>query len=295
MRLPSAFPLAPPNWPTSVARPPEPSQVGVHYDTAWSRRYPARLLRALIVDEVLRPAAHLMARPTITGADRIAHLSGPAIFAANHHSHLDSPLLLSALPERFRHKAVLAAAADYFFTSKAQGALSALTIGAIPMERAKVGRQSADLAAGLIADGWSLVIFPEGGRSPDGWGRTFRGGAAYLALRCECPVVPVHLAGTGDLWKRGQHLPRPARRGEGVRITIGAPLWPTPDEDARRFSVSIQDSVTALGDEAATDWWSARQRAAAGTTPEATGPSGGEWRRSWALSAPGIDKAVSWP
>ena len=52
------------------------------------------------------------------------------------------------------------------------------------------GRQSADLARELIDDGWSLVIFPEGGRSPDGWGQPFKGGAAFLSIRTGAPVVP---------------------------------------------------------------------------------------------------------
>ncbi len=286
LRLPTAFPLAPPTWPTTLERPAKPINTGIHYDTAWARRYPARLVRALILDEVLRPTANLLARPTVFGDDRIAHLNGPVIFAANHHSHLDTPLLLAALPRRFRHKAVMAAAADYFFTTRVQGAISALAIGAIPMERTKVGRQSADLAADLLEQGWNLVIFPEGGRSPDGWGRTFRGGAAYLALRSGCPVVPVHLAGTGNLWKRGQALPRPAKRGEGVRVTIGAALRPTPEEDARRFSARLEATVAALGDEATSDWWTARRNTASNTTPDATGPEAAPWRRAWALSAP---------
>ena len=43
-----------------------------------------------------------------------------------------------------------------------------------------------------MADGWSLLIYPEGGRSPDGWGQDFKGGAAYLSgphrarLWCQC-------------------------------------------------------------------------------------------------------------
>ena len=49
----------------------------------------------------------------------------------------------------------------------------------LPIDRSRVSRRSADLSAELIGDGWSLVIFPEGGRSPDGWGQEFRGGAAY--------------------------------------------------------------------------------------------------------------------
>ncbi len=294
-RLPSAFPYVRPTWPTTVPRPPARRRTGVHYETDWSRRYPARLVRALVIDEILRPAAHLLARPTVSGADRIEHLTGPAVFAANHHSHLDTPLLLSALPERFRHKTVMAAAADYFFTSRVQGAVSALTLGAIPIDRARVGRQSADLAAELLEDGWNVVIFPEGGRSPDGWGRTFRGGAAYLALRCQCPVVPVHLDGTGRLWRRGRLFPKAAKRGEGVRITIGSPMLPEPGETSRRLSARIEAAVAALGDEATSDWWSARRRAADGTTPVGTGPTAAPWRRAWVLGAVEGRTSDPWP
>ena len=46
-------------------------------------------------------------------------------------------------------------------------------------------RQIADQLRQLIDDGWSLLIFPEGGRSPDGWGQPFRGGAAFLSVRRE--------------------------------------------------------------------------------------------------------------
>jgi 1-acyl-sn-glycerol-3-phosphate acyltransferase len=279
------FPLAAPSWPTSVPRPPVVPRTGRHYDTEWARRYPARVARAVLVDDVLRPVARLVARPRTLGLDRLDSLEAPAIFAANHHSHLDTSLLLSSLPARFRHKTVVAAAADYFFTSRAKGAVSALALGAIPMERAKVGRSSADLAAQLLEEGWSLVIFPEGGRSPDGWGRTFRGGAAYLALRCGRPVVPVHIAGTGRLWKRGQRWPRPAARGQGARLNFGKPLRPERAEDSRRFSARIERAVAALADEDSTDWWSAQRRAAAAATPALTGPDVGTWRRAWALSA----------
>ena len=42
-------------------------------------------------------------------------VESPVIFAANHASHVDTALLLSSLPVRFRHRTVVAAAADYFF------------------------------------------------------------------------------------------------------------------------------------------------------------------------------------
>jgi 1-acyl-sn-glycerol-3-phosphate acyltransferase len=291
------FPIGRPNWPSSVPRPPLARRTGVDYDTAWARRPGARLARAAIVDDVLRPVVRAIASPQVHGDDRLVGLEAPAIFVANHHSHLDTSLLLTSLPERFRHRAVVAAAADYFFTTRAKGALSALAIGAIPMERTKVGRRSADLAAELLDDGWNLIMFPEGGRSPDGWGRAFRGGAAYLALRCGRPVVPLYLEGTGRLWRRGTRWPKVAGRGEGVHLVFGAPMWPEPGEDARRLSARVESTVAALADEWTTDWWSARGRAATGSTPALTGPSGGAWRRAWALDADAASRSGrrAWP
>jgi 1-acyl-sn-glycerol-3-phosphate acyltransferase len=291
------FPLGKPNWPTSVPRPAVRRRTGVDYETDWARRHSARVARAAIVDNVLRPAVHAVASPTVHGDDRLVGLEAPAIFVANHHSHLDTGLVLTSLPERFRHKAVVAAAADYFFTSRAKGAFSALAIGAIPMERTKVGRRSADLAAELLEGGWNLVMFPEGGRSPDGWGRAFRGGAAYLALRCGRPVVPIYLEGTGRLWKRGRKWPRVAGKGEGVHLVFGAPMWPAEGEDARRLAARVEREVAALADEWSTDWWTARRRAAAGETPALTGPSGGAWRRAWALDADAASRSGrrAWP
>jgi 1-acyl-sn-glycerol-3-phosphate acyltransferase len=280
-----------------VPRPAVKRRTGVDYETDWARRHSARVARAVIVDNVLRPAVQVVASPTVHGADRLVGLEAPAIFVANHHSHLDTGLVLTSLPERFRHKAIVAAAADYFFTSRAKGAFSALAIGAIPMERTKVGRRSADLAAELLEDGWNLVMFPEGGRSPDGWGRAFRGGAAYLSLRCGRPIVPLYLEGTGRLWRRGKRLPKVAGKGEGVHVTFGAPMWPEQGEDARRLAVRVERTVNALADEWSTDWWSARKRAAAGTTPALTGPAAGAWRRAWALDADAKARSGrrSWP
>jgi 1-acyl-sn-glycerol-3-phosphate acyltransferase len=273
------FPLRAPTWPGTVPRPPAPSRTGLDFDTAWARTPAARLVRAALVDLAIRPAVHVLASPVVDGRERLAALEPPVIFAANHHSHLDTGLLLSLLPERFRHKTVVAAAADYFFDRRAKGTLHALAFGAVPVERTKVNRRSAVVATDLLADGWSLLIFPEGGRSPDGWAQEFRGGAAYLAVRSGRPVVPVYLEGTGHVWPKGQRLPRPHK----VTVTFGTPISPDPGEDARRLAARLERSVAALADERATDWWTARRRAAEGTTPAITGPEAAPWRRAWAL------------
>ena len=273
------FPLRAPTWPDTVPRPPAPSRTGVDFDTAWARRPAARLARAALVDLAIRPAVHAIASPTVDGRERLDALEAPVIFAANHHSHVDTGLLLSVLPERFRRKAVVAAAADYFFDRRAKGTLHALAFGAVPVERTKVNRRSAEMTLGLLADGWNLVIFPEGGRSPDGWAQEFRGGAAYLAVRSGRPVVPVYLEGTRHVWPKGQRLPRPHKVG----VTFGTPICADPGEDARHLAARLERTVAALADERASDWWTARRRAADGSTPAISGPEAAAWRRSWAL------------
>lgn len=290
-RLP--FPLGAPTVPGGVEPLEVESKVGANYDTDWARSYPARAARVLLVEGVVRPAIDVLASPSVRGLDRLEAIEGPVIFAPNHHSHVDTPLMLSRVPEPWRHHIVIAAGADYFFTNRMTSALSALVIGAIPIERAKVARRSADQAAELIDEGWSLLIFPEGGRSPDGWGQPFRGGAAYLAARCDVPVVPVHVEGTGRILRKGRSLPHPSP----TTVTFGWPVRPGDGEDTRRFAARIERAVAELADESATDWWQARQRAHADRTPALQGPDDGAWRRTWALGDRGTKRRrrPAWP
>jgi 1-acyl-sn-glycerol-3-phosphate acyltransferase len=199
------------------------------------------------------------------------------IFAANHTSHVDMPLLMSVIPERWRNRLVVAGAADYFFDTRIKAAAFALALGAIPLERRRVSRDSVTRAGRLLEDGWSLLIFPEGGRSPDGWGQEHSPGAAWLAERTGRPVIPVHIEGTGKILARGATRLRPGH----TNITFGRPLHPTGK--ARELAAQVEATIAALGDERTTDWWTAKRRAASKTTPSLRGPHGGGWRRTWAL------------
>jgi 1-acyl-sn-glycerol-3-phosphate acyltransferase len=275
------FPWSAPTWPTGLDRHPPQRRLGVAYDSAWARRYPARLARAVLIDNVTRPLAHLVAAPEVRGAEVLELIQAPVIFVANHTSHLDTPLLLTVLPVEMRHRTVVAAAADHFFDRRWKAHLWAGALNAIPIERHRVNRRSAELAAELVGDGWNLIIFPEGGRSPDGWLQPFRGGAAYLAVRTGRPVVPVHLS---DTWRLLPKNGRGLRRGP-TTVRFGFPVRPDDGEDARHFGPRVESAICALADEGRSDWWSARRRAAAGTTPPATGPVASPWRRAWALGA----------
>ncbi|MFI5041110.1 MAG: lysophospholipid acyltransferase family protein, partial [Acidimicrobiales bacterium] len=280
LRRSLGFPWTTPTWPGGVERPPVEKSLGSDFDTDWARTPAARVARALLLDGVVKPAVGAIASPEVTGADRLDGFDGPVIFTANHASHLDTPLLLTSLPERFRHKTVVAAAADYFFDRRVKAIGSALVISAIPIDRTTVSRRSLDRATALLEDGWNLVIFPEGGRTPDGWGQEFRAGAAFLATRNQVPVVPVHIEGSRRVLRKG---------GRGLHrstthVTFGTPIRPEGElGDTRALSAAIEQAVAVLADEQATDWWSARRRAAGGDTPALRGPDANAWRRSWIL------------
>jgi 1-acyl-sn-glycerol-3-phosphate acyltransferase len=240
-----------------------------------------RVARAAALDWVAKPALWALGSPRVDGLDHLTPLDPPAIFAANHSSHVDTPLLLTLLPARFRHRCVVGAGADYFFDTAWKAALWSAAVAAIPIERQRVNRRSADMAIDLLDQGWSLVIFPEGGRSPDGWGQPHRGGPAYLATRTSVPVVPVYLEGTRAMLPRESS----ALRRSPVRASFGRPMSPVAGEDARRFAARVESSIAELADALRTDWWSARVRAARHETPALTGPDAPAWRRAWELSA----------
>lgn len=281
----AGFPYRAPTIPRSVEVPPKKGTTGADFETAWARKPGAKFARRVIVNGPLKSIIRLTADPEIVGVDRLADLrrigddAPPLIFVANHHSHLDAPLMLTSIPLPWRNKMVVAAAADYFFGTRLTGTASALALGAFPIDRTTVNRRSADLAADLVDDGWSLLIFPEGGRSPDGWGQPFKGGAAFLADKCGVAVVPVHIDGAGAIWGRGVKRPKPG----ATKITFGSPLRMSPDENVRRFNERIERGVAQLGDESLDDWWTATKKAAAGRSTNLTGPAATGWRRAWAL------------
>ncbi|MGH9300241.1 MAG: lysophospholipid acyltransferase family protein, partial [Acidimicrobiales bacterium] len=240
LRGAASFLARPPDRPQGASPRALEHRTGVSYETAWARRYPVRLVRAMVLDNLTIPLVRVVASPKVLGRHHLEPIEGPVIVVANHASHLDASILLAALPEQRRHQSVVAAAADYFFDRHWKAAISAFGLGAIPMERVKVNRKSADAAAALVEAGWSLLIFPEGGRSPDGWGQEFKGGAAYLSKRCRVPVVPAHIRGTRSVLPKGGDGVRARLRPATTEVRFGRAMSAGEGEDARRFSGRIE-------------------------------------------------------
>ena len=245
---------------------------------AWGRLPWSRAARELVQMGLLRPLVHSQIKAVTLGRDALPANHRPVIFVANHSSHLDTPMILLSLPDSYRRRTAVAAAADYFFDTRWRAFVSSLVFNTFPVER-KAGGLT-DLPGTLLRNGWSMVVYPEGTRSPDGWMTRFRMGAAWLAVEHQVPVVPIALRGSFAAMPRGSRWPRPGR--PEVRLRFGPAVEPAEGETIRQFAPRVQAAVAALLDEDATTWWGAQQRAAAGTTPDPTGPKkAAQWRRLW--------------
>ncbi|MGH2819651.1 MAG: lysophospholipid acyltransferase family protein [Actinomycetota bacterium] len=244
---------------------------------------PARQARRAILAGVLKPVVWYETEPCIEGLDNLAGLRGPVIFVSNHASHLDATLLLCSLPKGFRHRTAVGAASDYFFDVWWRYAATALAFNAFPVDRTSARRMIAT-ARGLIEDGWSLVLFPEGTRSPDGWVHEFHRAPASLCVQLGIPAVPVGIRGNYAAMPRGRSWPVPGRAPVAVRY--GRALSSGPGEHARSFNERVYKEVARLWDEDATTWWESLQRAERNETPDPTGPEGARWRRIWEGSRP---------
>jgi 1-acyl-sn-glycerol-3-phosphate acyltransferase len=202
--------------------------------------------------EVLRqallfPALRLVAPLTVGGREHLPG-DGPCILAANHCSHLDAPVILAALPARLRRRVRVAAAADYFFTSRFTGLLVSTALNAFAFERKGPGC-SASLAETerLLRGGQSVLIFPEGTRSPDGHLQPFKRGVGALALAGSIPVIPILLEGTHEAWPKGAILPR--RRQ--IIVRFGEPLCFAPRDEPLEVAAGVERAVRKLADAAA--------------------------------------------
>ena len=155
------------------------------------------------------------------------------IVAANHCSHLDMGAIKVALGDAGRGLTSLAAA-DYFFRNRYRRAYFKHFTNLVPMERSGSIRKSMDTAEGVLRQGRSMVVFPEGTRSVSGDMADFLPSLGYLALRAEVGVLPAHVAGTFDALPKGTAVPR----SRDLTVSFGPFL-------SREWLVTLTDGLTA--------------------------------------------------
>lgn len=181
---------------------------------------------------------------------------GGCVVVANHASHADAAALLAALPAR--SKAVVAAAADYWFGSRPRAWFARHLVGAFGVSRHRGGFAQLQETLPLLRSGGAVVVFPEGTRSRDGQLGEFRSGAERLAAAAGVPLVPVTLRGTSDMlpvhgtFRRrplGVRIGAPVTTSDAARAAIAGELdgpLPRPDSALRRRVAGFAGSRTAV-------------------------------------------------
>jgi 1-acyl-sn-glycerol-3-phosphate acyltransferase len=169
-----------------------------------------------VVEPALKGIFYLFGDIHSTGGENLPS-EGPVIVAANHMTNYDvlplqfaltRPLLYMGKEELFRNPVM-----DWLFRQ----------LGAFPVYRGARDDWAMQHSIKLLERGNVLGIFPEGTRSKGKGLKPAKTGAARLAQMVQCPIVPVALYGTQEMF---HHLPRRAK----VLVNIGAPIFPHPGD-----------------------------------------------------------------
>ena len=136
-------------------------------------------------------------RLRVRGSEHIPHQQS-AVYIANHQSNFDIPILYGGLPLQFRWLAKKELFGVPLF------GLAMKRCGYIPIDRSdrRKAMHSMTEAARQINEGTSVVLFPEGTRTPDGELKEFKKGGFLLAVKAQVPLVPVAICGSYRVMSR---------------------------------------------------------------------------------------------
>jgi 1-acyl-sn-glycerol-3-phosphate acyltransferase len=160
----------------------------------------------------------LLANRVKVKIEGMEHLNekGPYIFMSNHQGYYDVFTLLGHLPYQFKWlvKKELFSIPFFGWTMAAVGYIS------VDRGGTRDTVEAMNEAAQKIRDGMSVVIFPEGSRSPDGSIQPFKKGGFTLAIKSKVPIVPIAISGSRDIMPKDKFT---ATSGE-IRMLMGHPI-----------------------------------------------------------------------
>ena len=173
------------------------------------------------------------------------------IYFANHQSHADLVLIWAALPRELRGITRPIAAKDYWTTSGLKRWITAEVFNAIYVDRQKQVGPDGEVTDPLeplieaLAQGDSIILFPEGTRGHQEDPQAFKSGLYNLAQRFpDVVLVPSWIHNVQRVMPKGEVVPVPVL----CSVTFGAPVRVEPGEDRAAFLVRAREAVMALRD-----------------------------------------------
>ncbi|HJP70921.1 MAG TPA: lysophospholipid acyltransferase family protein, partial [Candidatus Limnocylindria bacterium] len=110
------------------------------------------------------------------------------------------------------------------------------------VRRGEGDRAAQRFSLDALADGRPIALFPEGTRSRDGRMRSFKDGAAYLAMRSGAPVLPVGIAGSHRMFPGRSRLPHRTR----VTVRVGELIFLAAEPGARVDRANLAGATARL-------------------------------------------------
>jgi 1-acyl-sn-glycerol-3-phosphate acyltransferase len=167
------------------------------------------------------------------------------IYYANHTSHMDTLLVWSLIPRGQRRKVRPVAARDYWWSSSWRRYLAEKVLHAVPVLRVRemaLDDPLHDLEAAL-AQGDSLIFFPEGTRGTGGKIQPFKNGLHHIvAKHPHVTLVPVYIENLNRVLPKGEMLPVPIL----CTVSFGAGFSLEAGERRADFIARAQAALEAL-------------------------------------------------
>jgi 1-acyl-sn-glycerol-3-phosphate acyltransferase len=174
---------------------------------------------------------HLFYRHQVFGIQHIPQ--GPCILAPNHASFFDPALIGISC-----HEEVSFLARSTLFKNPVLKSLIS-HLNSYPITATGHDLTSIKIIIQLLHEDKKVVIFPEGRRSPNGDLLPVKPGIGMLVARCQCPVVPIYIHGTFDIWPKNRRLPK--LFGKTVCV-FGSPIfWESYKEMTKK---QAQEEIT---------------------------------------------------
>ena len=227
-----------------LQQPEKPARAGYRYPR-WALRWPVTWIRTAIYHLLSLPATLIMAHPKIEGRENLRDIKGPVLFTCNHITYIDVGFVLIALSPRLRHRLAVGMHGERLWGMwhpprtmnlferwwlQAGYYLVVALFNVFPLPQESGVRESFAYAGECVDRGYSVLVFPEGQRTPDGELSPFRSGIGMLASRLNVPVVPMRIHGLYGMKLAGRKIAKP---GE-LRVVVGKPVeFPagTPPEE----------------------------------------------------------------
>jgi len=166
------------------------------------------------------------------------------VYFANHTSHLDALVLWASLPRELQPLTRPVAAKDYWDRGPIRRHIAkSFNVLLIDRTKIKVHQSPVEMMLREMGDRYSLIVFPEGGRSSGDEVGEFKSGLYYLGKkRPDLELVPVYMENLNRVLPRGEVLPVPLLSC----ISIGAPVWLEAGESKIDFLRRAREAVCRL-------------------------------------------------